>query len=600
MTDIMVAHKFDDTQFFDANPAYDAAGEVTIRHGPGQASVGSQYRGTGTANCWQMTAMKLDLYPGTYTLSHIYTGVGYSNAANCDAILFRMYQKVGTNLVYQSGTEVDLTSVRHGTNISAIINKSLGDIEITIGASEEWYYAIALHLASGGTSVGQRYTTAGQGPDDEAYVFQEAAALIAAVGALPTTISVNGIAYDDEVLMGELVLTTSNRIIYEGAYSSANIVTIPRIDTEDHWVKFEDALVADGQAFTCLLQNENGSGVMNTLETMVLDMGGTDQVTFNGNSIALAGAGAEAGATFDLGVNIRPATDKVDLFWIDREVGQGGQGAIDIATICHSVKNGAARGSDYAMATRPMYLNMSGTAAVTTIQVGWEPLIIFGDSQAGTTTSSINVPIRLGVELPTAFSHDRMWWLAAITGNRMTATIGASSTAGYLRYEHTTPGLGDIAEMTGAVLCLCSHGVNDISLVGADSGDVLRDAVPARFIYRVAEMLDDWKGKGQDALIIGLPPYDHAANTTTAEAQAVRQLNRGLHGLALATRTPYYTPWNDTVVASTIPNAIPSSNTTYIQDTNEPHYLEAGSVLVTANAATEYESGQVRDRIKQS
>jgi hypothetical protein len=296
--------------------------------------------------------------------------------------------------------------------------------------------------------------------------------------------------------------------------------------------------------------------------------------------VALAADAAEAGDSFELAVNMRPATGKADLFYQNRTTGQGGEGAGDFAVISHACKNAAARAADYSVA-KLNWLDLSGTATVTAIEIGCDPLIVFGDSQA---------LVYLGPALQTAFDTPRMLLRAGISGNQLCDTATNSHTAGYLRYKHTTPGLGDLCEMTGCIFVIAGIGVNDVS--GESDTDAKRNAMAMRFAARVADILYDLQARAVPALVIGLPPYSDG-DANTYEAHCIKsQINPVLEGLAIGARCAFVNPWFDMVDPVTANEDIPTFNAAYTTDAGL-HYNAAGASVVAALAVEAVESGVV-------
>jgi hypothetical protein len=217
---------------------------------------------------------------------------------------------------------------------------------------------------------------------------------------------------------------------------------------------------------------------------------------------------------------------------------------------------------------------------VATVEVGWQPLVLFGDSQVS------QVSERLGTHLPGAFTHDRMYLDAWIAGNLVT-TSGAAHTAGYLRYKSTTGGNGDLCEMSTPLFVFCGFGVNDMTAIGTTEAN--RNGRVAEIGQRYCEMLHDLHDRGIPTLIIGLPPYSDK-NASEQEAKTIRhQLNPMLEGLALATRSAFVNPWH-AIVSGSPEIAIPLANATYCDGL---HYTSAGALLVATMAATAYETGIV-------
>lgn len=543
---------------------------------------------------WFVRTMRLRLNPGTYTLKTIHCGVLYMSASKVDAVRFGIFAGDGTaaSLVTlgNGANYIDVTANVEDTASSRNFAGALGDVTVTIEAGTNYWFGLLMHKSEATALYPSvRQMNDGQWVLGDIWKGQVNSDL----AAMPTdstglTYVAAGDAAGEQSRMA-LEFSTSSRIIYSidaTAYAgSATEMIIPRIKSttagDDYWIFLKSSVVADGQALTVALEADNNADEA-VRTTLVQDLGATDQMTFGSANVALAAAGAEAGDTFDLGINVR-ANGKMDLFYMNRTSGQGGQGDTDIVTISHACKNGAARNAEYTI-TRPDSLKISGTAAVAKIQVAWQPLLILGDSQ------SIDNPARIGGNLPTSFTHPRAYWNAGISGRYVSTTAAGQSISGWQAWHNDTPGGGDLCEMTNMLFVWPGFGINDISLLVGTSEPAKRTAV-AEILQYAAQMLDDAVDKGHQILVIGLPPYSDPVNASTHEAKAVQlQLNPGLEGLAIAVQGAYVNPWY-ALVSGSQEDAIPTANPTYIDA--GLHYLAPGAALVCQMAARAHETALI-------
>lgn len=572
-------------------PAYAASSDWYLGAHATTASGGTLDGAAGTTAGWLVRSMRLRLNPGTYTLQSIRCGIVYAATANCDGVRFGILggNTTAASLVTLSNglTYVDVTADKENTNSSRTLIGDLGDVTVTLEADTTYWFVVMLHKVEGATATypGTRQMNDGQWVLGDMWKGQ----VNGAIAAMPTdTTSLSYVAAGNEA--GEqtrmcLEFTTANRILYSidsAAYAGTEIqMIIPRAKstTPDYWIMLKSADVADGQALSVALESDTNAD-KTLLTTLVQDFNDPEQMTFGAASVALAAD--EDGDTFDHGINVR-GDGKMDLFYKNTQTGQGALGDADFCTISHACAAGTpTRGAEYTIA-KPWSLKFSGTATVAKVQIGWDPLLMLGDSQ------SIDNAARLGGNLPTAFTYDRMQWNEGLSGGGVTFNTD-TQTSLLQRYINDTPGLGDLCEMQGMVVVWAGAGVNDISqYVGTDA--TKRNPTVAN-ILRVASTIA-WKAsdRGNAVLIIGLPPYSDPVNAGTEEAKAIQhQLNTGLEGIACGVRGAYVNPWYALVSGSQAAD-IPTANPTYIED--GLHYLAPGASLVSAKAASAVEQGIV-------
>jgi hypothetical protein len=409
-------------------------------------------------------------------------------------------------------------------------------------------------------------------------------------GAVPATFRYDGVGAAASALTSvrypslRVTYTSPNYTEYDSGaafYSgTAKNLMVPVPATVNGFIKLQDAVVADGQALTMVACDilASGGGTSDK-QTLVLDFGATNQVTYGGANVALPQIDSleQAGDTFDIGICTTATRTKSRLLWLNKTKGAGpnslvGGGYADICTISHAAKANNNYTSEYTNAPG-FVLRFSGTATVARLLVGVKPVILFGDSQTGTKDNAATAaaPQLLGSYLPTAFAKDRIWWLAAIPGNRMTADT-ANHTAGSARYKAATAGQGDLCEFRGVQFVYCGYGVNDISAYGASTA-VAATTIVQEIVSRLAGMLKDVVTNGNEVLLLGLPPF---LTGDAYQQEGVRQLNRALMGLALSAGLPYANPYRIAVV-----------------DGGGTHYTAAGAQAVANYAASRWEGNRI-------
>jgi hypothetical protein len=308
----------------------------------------------GTDAKWRTESMRLALNPGTYTLKHIKAALAQTLAADCDAAYFGILQgttSAATWMTFSTGLNyVDMTNSLVPRAAAYTFHHAFDDLEITLVAGVTYWYALSLRSASGHTTDQPQIgiMVNGQGPSGGFWRNAAQDGLLA-----------DGLAYqaagggEEQCRMTlEFVTPVRHLYTYDGTYTTGDTVIIPSRVDGDYWIKAFVA-VADGNSLTAVLNNEN-DGSASAVTTLVVDMAATNQMTFGGASIALAAT--EPGDDFELGVNLRPTTSKIDLFYQNLTTGQGDLGAVDRVTISHACKNGSARDSSYSMSDTPRWI----------------------------------------------------------------------------------------------------------------------------------------------------------------------------------------------------------------------------------------------------
>ena len=472
---------------------------------------------------------------------------------------------------------VDVAGDLPGSSGSVELNHDLSDLaDVVLEEDETYYHGFVGRRAAGAgaNEPGYRRFNADQAPTDAIQFTSEAWG-----ESLPAQLT-GGSAASSSMRMSVVCKTNGRTLQMLGSYSgAASKIWLGHSTDHDYVIQLRGLGFIDPNALTVTLRYDSSANGV-TENTLVF---GPDVVTFDGNNIAIAG---EAGDTFDVVINVQPSAGKVNVFWCNLSTGQGGEGDADLVWISHARENDAAgdysHGQTYALAHAPQWIELSGTATVDSIETGWEPIIVVADSQGPRYDS------RLGNHLPDAFTHPRVDINAAIPGNRIAATSENNHTAGYLRYCGDATHKGALCDISGALTILASFGLNDVCAIGTDPDDVNRDPVVSGVLQAAGAILDACVDMGNPALVMGLPPYSADGYASAQEAVAIRQINRGLHGRCVATRTAFYSPWVAMVDPDTINDAVPTFLAAYTAD-GGTHYGEAGAAIASAGAAAAYE-----------
>lgn len=576
----------------DVSPAYSPTDAETFAYGLTAGTAGQIMTVNSGTESWLLFLCPLWLdTPQTITLKSVTACLAYTSSTDCDSVIVGIWETgTGSNRDLVASVDITAKSGVQADN-NHLIDADLGDEQVTLEFGKEywWGFAIRGHATHRDNKPYMRYARSGPTGAERYRVDQH---------DLPATID-NGdlLAGNQYHIHGELTFETAGCELYKSGdiavafhVSGTTKRMIPVCTSHPGYVKLENLFVEDGNDVSAILADVDNDGNEDVIDTATLDMGATDQVTFHSQNVALAGAGAEAGDRFDLLVNWISADDEMDLLWVNRTDGQGGDGDYDIVTMSHAAITQSARDTRYSI-SRPHYVTISGTGTLRTFCVGTRICCYLGDSQTavrGGGDENPVIPYRLGAEFPDAFTHARTCWHGGIGGNKLTeSTYGI---AGYLRYKNDTIGLGDICEIRGMTFVFAGMGINDIRLLINTEDN--RNKIIGTMLYRVAGMIQDVLANGNEAIIMGLPPC--SASIVEAEAQAIRQLNAGLHGLAKGMRVPFYNAWWEMLDRSTINDAVPDWRSDYAGD--DTHYDNTLAATAAEGAASVYERGYNFDR----
>jgi len=547
--------------------AYDAAAISTWEYG--SSVVGDDtYGGIGSSASvrWGVRTQKLNLAAGDYVFTQLLARIAFTGNADNDQCAFVLYEKDGTDLV--EVVRYDLTSQKTNNASTHTATYDLSNLSVTIESGKEYQFGLAQRGAVTRSSNRPGWRRRNSGWSNEESTSWDGTA---GVTTLPATISPT-FGTSTAQFGYQLTFTTKNRIVFSGSIVSA---MIPRRTDGVSSIKI-DSFVGDATASVITLRDSDVSS--GAVDRLVLNVDHTaETISFAGTSQALVG---QQGDTFDFMTQVNGTA--ANLLYLNRTDGQGGEGVADIATISHRAKDTGSRGGSYTLgASTFRFATFSGGGTIGNVEIGIEPIVIFGDSMASYSG-------RLGQYLPSAFTYPKINWRAQISGNRLTVNSTGNHTAGYLRYKNTTVGLGDLCEIRDCVFCVAMYGLNDISRIGTGSAD----AVTADYFDKLESIIDDLLSNENQPLIAGLAPYSHPSNTSTQEAQAIVAWIELFADLAVEKRVAWMTPWWDLVDRSTVHDDIPEIRADYTSDggthINTTAVLDIVPLIVDA-----YESGIV-------
>jgi hypothetical protein len=585
-----------------ANPAY-APTVRTWLLGVGD-SVGTNESATGEAEGWFV-----DLEPFNFRIA---TGLSYTatvvhgRVANCktyaDEVRFGIWSKSGATYTLVASQALTQPANDTAADIAATLAPAI-TFAVTTGLT--YFWGLMIHAKANATRPSWTRMNANQGP-------AASARLLVAGATMPTTLSspTTGL----QPLVGSITVTTTVSLVYSNALAwtgaaanaAAGRLLLPKCTSHAYWTKLAD-VISDAAgvyfSFECNV-NTAGNAAQATAERLYMNGGGTGGADFvrhyDGTVYdVVLDTTHERGMTFDLAIYFDPVNSKADLFYCDREHGQGGQSAYDIVWLSHKTQKGGAHGAAYALkAGGPwclVWLISNGASAGTslgTIQVGCDPLVIIGDSQAAANDTAINTPARLGTAIPAALADNRMTFGAAISSARVMATSYGTyiSTALYLQYKGdlavTFSGLCDMRNVT---FVWAGPGLNDIHQVALSA--VTANQCVADVLYRTLEVFYDALVNGNKIYLLGLPPCSMVTDDEFSAA-AIRMLNRGYLGLARGLRLPYSNPWWSMATPATRGDAVPGFDPPNAL-TDHQHYSTAGAAAVAGQLAAEVQGGKV-------
>jgi hypothetical protein len=171
----------------------------------------------------------------------------------------------------------------------------------------------------------------------------------------------------------------------------------------------------------------------------------------------------------------------------------------------------------------------------------------------------------------------------AIPGNKI-CLDNSGTTAGYKRYQHGIPGMGDLCDFRGMLLVVPSWGINDVMNDILGSGTLEQQNASAQvkvaeMVSRITTIVQDARYHGNEVLVIGLTAPGPSYQITPVRRAAVRQYNSALVEMSAAIRVACYDPYDD----------VWAHADTYLSS-DQLHMLNAGRQAVAHTAAVIYET----------
>ncbi len=535
---------------------------------------------------YQVYFDQLFLEPGEYTLNGYTIGVGITKTGeveNTDEITVSIWRRTGntaTKLIHETLETIPPTTSVVYTDPQVVASPQ----SFTVEEGYTYYWAYGMNrLSTSVATPGTRYTYPGVGREVNFTVF------IGNTATIPDTVDVSSPTVSDRSnLIGEITLGTANRKIFSQSVTSGQSWVVPKPVTSGvkSFTKISDVSVSATNSLTFALGEKNdASNDVDAFGNIIVDMGTPDTMQFGPNGTETSvnlNDGEEVGDTIDLGIDTRVGgTTYHDLFYMNTADGQGDQRATsdgrDITTISHWAKDNASAPTldshGYAFEA-PHIVKISGTGSVGNLEIGREPVVVFGDSQGRDATN------RLGSAWPTAFAENRIHWEASISGN-FWATSSTASTKAVDRYKHGTPGRGDLAYMRSALFIMSGLGVN-----GATSATYIDDILSDlnAFFANVAA------ASHQSVLFLGLPTVP--GESGTIRINNIIELNEIFHTEAVEQGYGFYNPY--AITLANIEQYTAGTSLSYFESSGNVHYKSPGPEDVTQAAAELYESNLIK------
>ncbi|HEY3283080.1 MAG TPA: hypothetical protein VGN26_12475 [Armatimonadota bacterium] len=323
------------------------------------------------------------------------------------------------------------------------------------------------------------------------------------------------------MLLRACVKTACKRIEY--AASPGSTYTVPAFQSP-YYIILDDVVGVDGQTVTINLQGVRGvdspggtKSSIQTAQSLVLDLGATDRVTWAGRSNNL-GAG-EAAGRFCFMLHVDPAAKKCDLYYIDKTLGQaGGSDAGDTTLICHAVKATGARGSrDQIDATNNEWIDLTrvtvtasgGSLTIGRLVIARRPWVVGADSYVYT------YPLQhVGAELANAslgyFAAPPYVIGLGIPGKGFSPDIyDGTKTPFWVRWgghANSVIGRHDIREVRDATVCLVECGAtNDLRTAYWGTDEAMASSVRREF-SDLLSLVNQARAYNNEVVLTDVPP----------------------------------------------------------------------------------------------
>lgn len=211
----------------------------------------------------------------------------------------------------------------------------------------------------------------------------------------------------------ECTVSTNETIILSNTtgYSNGDVIPIPAYNDQGQYFVIEDVDVPTGEDLDIILSYTHATTAADTVEkTLSIDF------VLDPDAIAMGAATnvitGQDGEKFNIHIWTDPVNDKIEVFYVNTEAGQGPTGdAVDIRHISLQGRAPAALTADISIKRITLSQNTGIAATVGNIVVCRKPLVVVGDSMLSDTY--------IGSELDTAFSENRYIIQGAIGGNAL-------------------------------------------------------------------------------------------------------------------------------------------------------------------------------------
>lgn len=277
-------------------------------------------------------------------------------------------------------------------------------------------------------------------------------------------------------------------------------------------IKIEDVVVTAGNSLTInLLDTTSGSALPAASETAVVDMGATDQMTFDGANVT----GITAGDTYDLIITIRLSDGAIKFAWINKDTGEGPIGSgTDFTTVDHkSAVSGTTRDLWASNSNGPPRLiQFVGTATIGRLQVAAFPIVAHMDSQGLDNGPLEPITGRLLPALDDYFEaqdNPQMWWYNGPgSGGRQSAnTAFAAGTITHLDTGDSNVGVYDVSEIHGR------------HIIGTAINDFANST--SSLLANMQAIAGEFDTNGDTVVFMDIPPASSAA-ISAAESGNIR------------------------------------------------------------------------------
>ena len=497
------------------NPAYDTSAH-TWSQGLTTHTAGSAARNLSDADAdWLGFLMPLGTAPqtGTITISELYAVVRDTDTSGTDewqaAELFVYSGPSGTT--FTKVASVALTDIPDAAGTNTLYNKTGLSLSVSVTAGTQYWWGFGMRgRASHGASKPSIRAGHASTPN-VGYWFTSAGVPAGGDGYMPSTIDTSAITpggspgSSGQHALARIVYTTTIRqpfVVSASAFSNTTVsYVMPRRTDGNWWVIAGNVSVTDADAVSvALARDDQASGVSNSI-LATADFGVADQMTFDTDAVTAANvplSATEAADNIDMGILVRPATTRTDLFYCNKTTG-GGLSTTDYITECHTSQvltkhqtNGVAytNAPDWVTISRT---GSAGTDTVASLRVASRLVVYLGDSMLGASnyTGGAEPGLnRLSRYFHAYLSNPLPAWNNARANKELSddlIQISDSQSAEWKLYKHPTAGSGDISDMHS--ILLVNHGGNNDMTSIPDAPE--RNAVLAENAQLLSFMVSD-------------------------------------------------------------------------------------------------------------